>query len=128
MVTQKKIKLQVAFALQEIGGIKPWWSEEDQMFVFEHPLYPRVMHADPDIEETIQGYLRALHGFIEDRLHGHLSDTAERVTSGRGGKRPGAGRPKKPVSTVAIRLPNDIANWLKADPRHMAQVRKIMGN
>lgn len=115
-------------ALKEIGPIEPWWSDEDGMFVFEHDLYPFVMHADPDKQKTIDGYCRALKGFIEERLAGNVAETVERITSGRGGYRPGAGR--KPGSTKEptkmVRLPIGIADWLKDDPAHIEQVRRLM--
>lgn len=118
---------EVKKALEEIGEIAPWWSEEDGMYVFEHPAYPFVMHADPDEAEAKAGYLRAITGFIEDRLAGMVAPDVDRVTSGRGGVRPGAGRPRKDVATIAIRLPEDVARWLKADPEnHIAAIRRIM--
>lgn len=115
-------------ALKEIGPIDPQWSDEDQMFVFEHSAYPYVMHADPDKQKTIDGYHRALKGFIEERLTGNVADYVDRVTSGRGGYREGAGR--KPGSTKEptrmVRLPIVVADWLKDDPDHVEQVRRLM--
>jgi hypothetical protein len=125
MATKKEIKEHLDTALKEIGAIEPWWSDEDEMYVFEHSLYPRVMHADPDKEETRKGYLRALTGFIEDRLSGNLAEMADKVTSGRGGRRPGAGRPRK-GRTVRKYLPVDVAQWLDNE-ENLEQVRKLMG-
>jgi hypothetical protein len=118
------INAELKKALTEIGPIDPWWSEEDGMFVFEHAAYPFVLHADPDRQETVDGYLRALRGFIEDRMNGDLAESVDRITSGRGGRRSGAGRPKQDPK-VRKWLPPDIAAWLE-DPVHVEQVRKLM--
>jgi hypothetical protein len=121
---------EIQVALAEIGPIEPWWSEDDEMFVFEHPAYPRVMHADPDKQEAVNGYVRALRTFIEYRMAGKVTDAVERSTRGRGGMRPGAGRPKGTVKnpTLLIRLPVDVATWLKADPANLDTVRRIIGD
>jgi hypothetical protein len=119
-----EINKQLQIALSEIGEIQPWWSDEDQMFIFEHPAYPRVSHADADQGKAKAGYLRALEGFIEDRLAGNLAEEAERVTSGRGGARPGAGRPRKP-KTLQRRLDADMAEWLD-EPANREKVWKLM--
>jgi hypothetical protein len=124
---KSELEKQLEIALDEIGVIQPWWSEEDRLYVFEHPAYPMVMHGDADCEEARAGYLRALKGFIEERLAGNVAESVERITLGRGGARPGAGRPRKDIPTVAIRIPEDIANWLKADPeKHIAAIRRII--
>ena len=114
-------------ALQEIGEVLPLWSEESQMYVFEHEAYPAVMHADPDREKAAEGYLRALQGFIQERLEGNIAPFMDRITSGRGGARPGAGRPKGSVKgkTKMVRLPEDIAIWIKQG-QHLEQVRALM--
>jgi hypothetical protein len=119
------IKAELEKALQEIGEIKPWWSEEDQMFIFEHEAYPFVMHADPDLGKTIAGYKRALKGFISDRMSGQLDATVDRATSGHGGLRVGAGRPKNQIPTIQIRLPLHIAQWIQ-DPEHIKVIEKLM--
>jgi hypothetical protein len=115
-------------ALKEIGTIEPWWSEEDGFYIFEHAAYPVVDYAADTLEETIQGYQRILKEWIVDRLAGNVADVAERITSGRGGARPGSGRPKGTVKnpTAVVRLPLKVAQWLK-DPAHLAQVEKLMG-
>jgi len=126
-MSQKELEKHLKLALSEIGPIEPWWSDEDGMYVFEHDSYPRVMHADPDIEETKAGYLRAITGFIEDRLNGMISESAERVTKGRGGHRPGSGRPKgtKKPKTKRVTLPLEVADWLEEDD-HLSQVKQLM--
>jgi hypothetical protein len=122
-----ELEKELKTALQEVGDIAPYWSEEDGMYVFEHPAYPMVMHADPDPEETRKGYLRALSGFVEERLQGTVAEDVERITSGRGGSRPGAGRPvgTKKAAKVRMMVPVDIAAWLQ-EPQHVDQVRRLM--
>lgn len=125
-----KVQQQIQIALDEIGAITPEWSEEDGLYVFEHPAYPMVMHADTDPQKTRTGYLRALKGFIEDRMAGQVAEVTERITSGRGGARPGAGRKvgsgkKEPTTTV--RVPYDIADWIK-DKSHQKLIRTVMMN
>ncbi len=112
-------------ALAEIGPITPWWSEPDHMYLFEHPFYPWVMHADPSCDETIAGYHRALKGFIEDRINGGVAPETDRSTLGRGGARPGAGRPRKLIKSRRTYIPEDIAQWLE-NPAHQEQVRRMI--
>lgn len=122
------LKKHLDMALQDIGDITPWWSEDDGMFVFEHAAYPRVMYADPDKALVVNGYRRALSHFIEARLSGKLSVEADKVTSGRGGYRVGAGRPKK-QPTTQVRVPDDIldvVNWLRQDPSRAVAIRRLM--
>lgn len=128
IANRKEVTQNLAIALQEIGVIEPWWSDEDEMYVFEHQAYPRVLYADPDKVKTRDGYLRALKGFIEERLSGNLSEEAERITPGRGGLRAGAGRPigsKKPP-TERITLPKELADWLKENPTHQEQAKELL--
>ncbi|MEW6667635.1 MAG: hypothetical protein AB1512_20700 [Thermodesulfobacteriota bacterium] len=115
-------------ALKEIGEIKPWWSEDDKMYVFEHETYPTLMHADSDPDEVVKGYERALRRFIQYRMRGQVAESVERITSGRGGYRPGAGRPKGSTKgkTRRISLPEDVAAWLKEDPAHIEKLRAMM--
>lgn len=113
-------------AMDEIGPIKPWFDPEVNAWVFEHELYPESYGGDT-VEEVIERYPLYLKQFIEHRLIGDLAPSVEERTLGRGGKREGAGRPvgttKEPTRTV--RLPVDIVNWIKADPKHLEQVRKL---
>lgn len=126
--TQKEF----AKALKEIGEISPWWSEEDGLFLFEHASYPMVMHADKTEKDTVEGYMRALSGFIEARLAGEVASSVEKITSGRGGARLGAGRPagtkrgtKKPSGVV--RVPEEMAIWLR-NKKNQEAVLKLMKN
>lgn len=121
------IKKHLKVALSEIGEIKPRFSKDDGMFVFDHPSYPTVMHADATAEATKEGYLRALEGFIEARLSGNLSDVAEKMTKGHGGKRSGAGR--KPGSTkepkMRMYIPSDLGLWLQQSPSNIDLMRRV---
>jgi hypothetical protein len=130
MPRHTNIEKELEIALKEIGAIKPWWSEEDQMYVFEHDAYPTLMHADQDPDEVVKGYKRALHRFIGYRMRGRVAESVERITSGRGGYRPGAGRPKGSTKgrTKRISLPDDVATWLKEDPAHIEKVRAMMND
>ena len=124
------MKEDLEIALAEIGPIEPWWSEDNGMYWFEHDAYPYVMHGDPDIEKTKLGYMRALKGFIKDRLTGNLDETVDRISSGRGGVRSGSGRPvgTTKAPTKLVRLPVQVADWIKADPVHLEQIKRLMAS
>ena len=114
-------------ALQEIGPIKPWFDPEVQEWVFEHKLYPES-YGGKTKKEVIKRYPLYIRQFIEHRLNGTLSPFVEKRTLGRGGKREGAGRPigSTKAPTAVVRLPLDIAQWLKADPAHLEEVRSLL--
>lgn len=114
-------------ALKEVSPITPWWSEDDQMWAYEHPLYGLMCYMDNTPEATIEGYKRVLKDAINDRLNGKFSATLEKTWHGRGGKREGAGRPQgtKKAPTRVIRLPEDVAIWI-SDNFNLADVRKLM--
>lgn len=113
-------------AHRDVDPIEPWWSEEDDMYLFEHKAYPSVTYADENKEACAAGYVRALEEFVTARLKEQIPEFVERITSGRGGIRPRSGRPKNPIKTVNIRIPEDVAQWLKNCPEHIDQVRKLM--
>lgn len=128
MAQQKVILSELNKALAEINAIVPWWSDEDGLFVFEHAAYPMVMAADADRDRVIELYRLALQEFIAERLRGNVADFVESLTSGRGGARPGAGRPKNKAEKVRRYIPStivDIVEWLE-DEENAAQVRKLM--
>jgi len=102
-------------ALADIGPIVPWWSEADNAYVFEHAAYPYVDYVGPTPELVIENYQRVLRAFVEARLAGELAEPVDWATSGRGGKRPGAGRPKgsKKAPTTRITVPSALAVILK---------------
>ena len=120
----KVISLELEQALKEIGSIEPWWSEDDELFVFEHDAYPMVMAAEDDKETTIESYKRALTEFIKERLDGNIADFVDEMTSGRGGARPGAGRPRQPKK-IRKYVPEDIAPWLDRE-ENIAKIRELM--
>lgn len=116
-------------ALAEIGEILPHWSQEDGLYLFQHPAYPRVVYGDTTVEGTTAGYKMALKEFIEERLAGKLSSEAEAATSGHGGRRPGAGRPKgsnRKEPTTTVRVPQEVAAWLKNTPDSIEQIKQLM--
>jgi hypothetical protein len=114
-------------ALKKIGTIKPWFDEEVQEWVFEHRLYPESCSGKTK-KEVIKLYPLYLRQFIEQRLKNNLAPSIEKATAGRGGKREGAGRPigttKAPTRTV--RLPENIALWIKSDPAHLKQLQRLV--
>ena len=120
---------ELKIALDEVGSIQPVWQEEVSAWVFTHPLYPTVEVPGDTEEDCRNRYPWWLAQFIKERLKDNISEADERITSGRGGKRSGSGRPRgrRKPETEAIRVPIDIAQWLKAQPEHWEQVRKIMG-
>lgn len=113
MATKKEIKEHLKLALEEVGCIEPWFDKDYNNWVFSHPAYP-VEYSGDTKEEVIKNYPFYLQDFIEERLNNNLSDNTERKTTGRGGKRNGAGRPegtkKEPKKRVS--LPLDIADWI----------------
>lgn len=110
--------------LVEIGEIQPVWDNECGEFVASHPEYASIDAPGDTVEEAIQTFHRLLCQFLQERINNNLAPHVERMTSGRGGKRPGSGRPKSSPTTT-IRLPSEIANWLK-DNSHLDQVRNLM--
>ena len=123
----KLVDQQLQIALKEIGAIKPWFDSEVQEWVFENKMYPESC-SGATRQEVIKQYPLYIRQFIEQRLKGNLAPGVEKKTSGRGGRRNGAGRPKgsKKTPTQTIRIATDVAAWLKADPRHLEQTRDLM--
>jgi hypothetical protein len=113
MATKKEVNEHLKIALDEIGKIKPWFDKDYQCWVFSHSAYPVEYSGDTE-EEVIKNYPLYLHDFIEERLENNLSDLTEKKTTGRGGKRTGAGRPEgtKKEPTRRVTLPMDIATWI----------------
>lgn len=118
---------ELQIALQEIGPIKPWFDEQVQAWVFEHKLYPES-YGGRTKKEVIERYPLYLRQFIEHRLTNNLAPFVEKKTQGRGGKRIGAGRPlgSTRAPTKTVRLPLDIAMWIKSDPLHLEKVRRLL--
>lgn len=126
MATKKEIEKHLKIALKEIGEIKPWFDKEVNAWVFEHKNYP-VSYAGRTPKDVIEKYPLHLKEFILERLNSNLDPLVEKQTLGHGGARAGAGRPhgstKEP--TQQIRVPTDIAKWLKC-PGVIPQVRSII--
>lgn len=126
MATKKEIEEQVKIALKEIGQIKPWFDKNFKAWIFEHPAYPVGCEGNSS-EEVIKKYPLYLKDFIDERLNDNLAPFIEKATKGHGGKRKGAGRPKGTIkaATTQIRVPRDIASWLK-QPGIILHLRNIM--
>lgn len=124
----KEVLAELHIALAEVGKITPHYDEDYQSWVFSHPAYPSVEAIGDSAQECAARYKGWLAEFIQHRMQGRIHPTDEKTTSGRGGWRPGAGRPKGTTKTQTrtIRVPVEIAAWLKADPVHMDQVRRLM--
>ena len=122
----KEIKEHLKIALQEIGEIKPWFDKKINEWVFSHPLYP-VEYGGETQEEVIKNYPKYLQEFLKQRLNDNLDSLVEKKTSGRGGKREGAGRPKGTIKepTKRISLPVDVATWI-VHPAALQKVRNLM--
>ena len=126
MATKKEIEEHLNIALKEIGKIKPWFDDNFNIWLFNHPLYP-IDYAGESVEEVIKNYPLYLKEFIKHRLNENLNPLTEKETKGRGGKREGAGRPKGTFKEHKTRIyvPDDIAKWIK-HPQSIAQVRRLM--
>lgn len=127
MATKKEITEHLKIALKEVGKIKPWFDKDVDSWVFSHKNYP-VEYGGNTEAEVIENYPKYLFEFIKHRLDGKLSAINEKETKGKGGKREGAGRPKGSKSsapTKQIRVPIDIAEWLKY-PETITHLRSLM--
>ena len=93
MTTKKELTVELKIALDEIGVIKPWFDKAMDSWIFEHPAYPVGYSADSP-EKVIKNYPSHLKEFIKERLKDNLDPLVEKATKGRGGLRPGSGRPK----------------------------------
>lgn len=123
---EKEVEEHLRLALNEVGEIKPWFSKNFKTWVFYHELYP-VEYSGDTKEEVIQNYPLYLKEFIKHRLQNRLAPIMEKKTKGHGGKRIGAGRPKKLEIEPKIRvyLPRDIAKWIK-QPGTIQNIRQFI--
>lgn len=123
MATKKKIKAQLKIALDEVGQITPVYDESIEAWVFSHINYP-VECSGETPQEVIHDYPKYLEEFIKQRLSDNLNPLIESKTKGRGGKRPGAGRPlgTKKEEKKRVYLPIDIADWVVM---HQDEIRKF---
>ena len=127
MASKQEIEKELKIALKEIGPIIPWFDKEVNEWIFSSPLYPSVEYGGETKEEVISNYEHYLKGFIIERLKNNIESHVEKTTKGRGGYRPGAGRPRGTTKEPKSRtyLPTDIAEWLK-EKSHWIQVRNLM--
>jgi len=127
MATKKEIAEHLKIALSEIGNIEPWFDKAVDAWVFSHENYP-VEYGGETKAEVIKNYPKYLREFIGHRLEGKVSSSNEKETKGWGGMREGAGRPigsNGAYPTVQIRVPEDIANWLR-QPMMMQMIRQML--
>ncbi len=124
MATKQEIDQHLKIALNEIGEIRPKYDRSVREWIFSHPLYP-VEYAGKKKEEVIQNYPKYLREFIKHRLNNQIEKLVEKKTKGRGGLRPGAGRPKgtKKEPTKTIRLSLHMAQWIK---QHESDIQEVM--
>lgn len=125
-ISEEVLRGELTKALDEIGLIEPWYDEEYQSWLYSHPIYP-VECEGTSKEEVKKKYPEYLATFIEHRLQGRIDAINENQTKGHGGYRPGAGRPKGSYKspTKQVRLPIDIANWLK-EPGVIDHLRSLI--
>ena len=114
MATEKEIKKELEIALKEVGLIKPKFDKKTNCWVFSHKLYP-VSYGGETPEEVIKNYPLYLREFIKHRIDGCLAESIESRTYGRGGRRPGAGRPKGTTKEAKTRMyvPIPFAEWIR---------------
>ena len=127
MASSQEIEKELKIALKEIGEITPWFDEEVNEWGFSHKLYQVECGGDSP-KEVIKKYPLYLKEFIKERLAGNLNPLVEKKTKGKGGWRPGSGRPKGSVGEPKKRIyiPEDIANWFQHDPTACQDIRKLM--
>ncbi len=115
VATKKEIDEHLKIALEEIGEINPWFDKEVKEWIFSHRLYP-VECGGGSKKEVKENYPKYLREFIKHRLRKKVDRLVEKKTKGRGGLRPGAGRPpgsKKTQTTKTIRMKVYMAEWIK---------------
>jgi hypothetical protein len=125
MATKKEIDDHLKIALQEVGAIKPWFDKEIKEWVFSHDLYP-VEYSGDSKGEVIENYPKYLREFIRHRLNNRVEELVEKKTRGRGGARPGAGRPlgsKRTGETKTVRVTLPVARWVK---EHETEIEGII--
>jgi hypothetical protein len=127
MASAQEIEKELKQALTEIGRIIPWFDDEVNEWGFSHELYP-VECGGSSPEEVIEKYPLYLKEFIKERMKGNLNPLVEKSTKGKGGYRPGAGRPKGSVKEPKKRIyiPEDIANWFEHYPNACQDVRRLI--
>lgn len=126
MASKSEVKKEVKLALSEIGDITPWFDKDFNAWIYSNPLYP-IECEGKTAKEVIEKYPKYLEVFIEHRMRGKLDAVNEEKTHGKGGARPGAGRPKGSIKepTKQIRVPLDIAAWLN-HPGIVEHIRQMI--
>lgn len=115
MATKKEIDKHLKIALDEIGKINPWYDKEIKEWIFSSSLYP-IEYSGFSKKEVVENYPKYLKELIRHRLNKKVEHLVEKKTKGRGGVRPGAGRPrgsKKTDRTKTVRMKIYMADWIK---------------
>ncbi len=115
VATKKEIDEHLKIALEEVGEIRPWFDKEVKEWIFSHRLYP-VECGGESKKDVIENYPKYLREFIKHRLNKKVDRLVEKKAKGRGGLRPGSGRPlgsKKTKTTKTIRMKVYMAEWIK---------------
>jgi hypothetical protein len=120
MATAKEIEKELAIVLKEVGPIKPWFDKETDSWVFSHKLYPVECDGETS-EDVVECYPLYLKEFLQHRLEGRLAAHVEAKTHGKGGCRPGAGRPKGTTKEPKERMyvPIQFAEWLRKEAENL---------
>jgi len=120
MATAKEVEKELAIALKEVGPIKPWLDKETNSWVFSHKLYPVECDGETP-EDVVERYPLYLKEFLKHRLEGRLAVHVEAKTHGKGGRRPGAGRPKGTTKEPKERMyvPTQFAEWLRKETENL---------
>ncbi len=122
--TRKEIDDHLQIALKEIGEIKPRFDKQSNEWFFSHALYP-VEYAGSTKEEVMENFPKYLREFIKHRLRDKIDPLIKKKTKGRGGVRPGAGRPvgsKKNEETETVRLKISMITWIKKHKKELEEV------
>ena len=103
------VKILLEKTLKQVGDLKPWWDERSLGFMYTHYRFRQIGRGQTP-EDAIEHYKQLLVVGIQANMKNncHYSDFHTK----RGGYRPRAGRPKKDP-TERIRVPQDLARWLK---------------
>lgn len=94
-------------ALGAIGAIAPWFDADIGYWRFVHPLFPDLDVFDDTPETVICKYRIHLEELLADYRRGNVATVVVKATPAWGGRRKGAGRPRKEPSrriSVPIKL------------------------
>lgn len=126
MAAKSEVKRELEIALSEIGAITPWFDKKFNSWIYSNSLYPVECEGETE-KEVIKKYPKYLEVFIEHRMKGKIGAVEEKQTKGKGGARPGAGRPKGTIKepTKQVRLPIDIVTWI-SQPGIIDNIRQMI--